>query len=322
MLEFVLDHISTVDFILLNVALGLSIYLTLAVGLLSLANAGFLAIGAYTAAIVATQAGWPPLVGFPLALLGGALVAALLGLLVLRLQSVYLAIATIGFGEIVRIVALNGDKVLRAISGDDRLTVFRGAEGITLPYRSPQVVFGLPETTWPLLLYVLALVYLLATLQRSHTGRVLAAIRLDALAAGTLGVDVVRSRLLAFVLGAAIAAGAGALSAPVLRVVDPAQFGFNRAVDILAYTVLGGMTTWAGPIVGAVVLTGLPEALRPLKEQRDVVNGLLLMLSIIYLPRGLADPRFWGGWRHWGAALRGRRPGGAAPGVVAPPGRG
>jgi len=82
------------------------------------------------------------------------------------------------------------------------------------------------------------------------------------------------------------------------------------------------MTTWVGPIVGAVVLTGLPEALRPLKEQRDVVNGLLLMLSIIYLPRGLADPRFWGGWRHWGAALRGRRPGGAAPDTVAPPGRG
>jgi len=321
-LEFVLDHISTVDFILLNVALGLSIYLTLAVGLLSLANAGFLAIGAYTAAIVATQAGWPPLVGFPLALLCGALVAAPLGLLVLRLQSVYLAIATIGFGEIVRIVALNGDKVLRAISGDERLTVFRGAEGITLPYRSQQLVLGLPETTWPLLLYVLALVYLLATLQRSHYGRVLAAIRLDALAAGTLGVDVVRTRLLAFVLGAAIAAGAGALSAPVLRVVDPAQFGFNRAVDILAYAVLGGMTTWVGPIVGAVVLTGLPEALRPLKEQRDVVNGLLLMLSIIYLPRGLADPRFWGGWRHWGAALRGRRPGGAAPDAVAPPGRG
>src|SRR4051812_34575210 len=121
-----LDHISTVDFILLNVALGLSIYLTLAVGLLSLANAGFLAIGAYTAAILTTQTGSPILVGFVVALLLGALVAAPLGLLVLRLQSVYLAIATIGFGEIVRIAALNGDKVLRAVSGDERLTVFRG----------------------------------------------------------------------------------------------------------------------------------------------------------------------------------------------------
>ncbi|HEY7067005.1 MAG TPA: branched-chain amino acid ABC transporter permease [Chloroflexota bacterium] len=323
MLAYLLDHISTVDFILLNVALGLSIYLTLAVGLLSLANAGFLAIGAYTAAILTAQAGWPALAGLPVALLLGALVAAPLGLLVLRLQGVYLAIATIGFGEIVRIAALNGDKLLRALSGDDRLTVFRGAEGITLPYRSPQLILGLPETTWLLLLYVLALAYLLATLQGSRYGRLMVAIRLDALAANTLGVDAVRSRLLAFVLGAAIAAGAGALSTPVVRVIDPSQYGFNRAVDILAYAVLGGMTTWVGPIVGATVLTALPEVLRPLQAQRDVVNGLLLLLSIIYLPRGLADPRLWGGWRQWPAALRARRLGGtAAEPSPAPPRRG
>src|SRR3954453_2824545 len=92
--DFLLDHISTVDFVLLNVALGLSIYLTLSVGLLSLANAGFLAIGAYTAAILSVQGGWSPLAALPLALVLGALVAAPLGLLVLRLQGVYLAIAT------------------------------------------------------------------------------------------------------------------------------------------------------------------------------------------------------------------------------------
>jgi branched-chain amino acid transport system permease protein len=321
MLDFLLDHISTVDFILLNAALGLSIYLTLAVGLLSLANAGFLAIGAYTAAILTSQAGWSSLAGLPLAILLGALVAAPLGLLVLRLQSVYLAIATIGFGEIVRLAALNGDKVLRALSGDNRLTVLRGAEGITLPYHSPSLLLGLPETTWLLLLYVLALAYLLATLQGSRYGRLMTAIRLDSLAASTLGVDVVRVRLLAFVLGAAIAAGAGALSTPIVRVIDPAQYGFNRAVDILAYAVLGGMTTWVGPLVGATVLTALPEVLRPLREQREVVNGLLLMLTIIYLPRGLADSRLWGGWRRWPAALRERLAGGA-PAEPAPPSRG
>src|SRR5579875_1470047 len=323
MLQFLLDHISTVDFILLNVALGLSIYLTLAVGLLSLANAGFLAIGAYTAAILTVQAGWPPVAALLPALLLGALVAAPLGLLVLRLQGVYLAIATIGFGEIVRIVALNGDKLLRLVSGDSRLTVFRGAEGITLPYRSPVLFLGLPVTTWQLLVYVVALAYLLAMLQRSRYGRLMAAIRLDGLAASTLGVDIVRYRLLAFLLGAAIAAGAGALSAPVVRVIDPSQYGFNRAVDILAYAVLGGMTTWVGPIVGATVLTALPEVLRPLQEQREVVNGLLLLLSIIYLPRGLADSRLWGGWQRWPAALRERFAGGpAAEPLPVPPRRG
>ncbi len=322
MLGLLLDHISTVDFILLNVALGLSIYLTLAVGLLSLANAGFLAIGAYTAAILTAQAGWPPLAALPLALLLGALVAAPLGLLVLRLQGVYLAIATIGFGEIVRITALNGDKLLRALSGDPRLTVFHGAEGITLPYSSPLPVLGLPVTTWLLLLYALGLVYLLATLQRSRYGRLMVAVRVDSLAADTLGVDAVRCRMLAFVLGAAIAAGAGALSTPVVRVVDPGQYSFGRAVDILAYAVLGGMTTWVGPIVGATVLTALPEMLRPLQEQREVVNGLLLMLSIIYLPRGLADPRLWGGWQRWPAALRDRLAGGTTEPLPAPPQRG
>jgi branched-chain amino acid transport system permease protein len=317
MLDLLLDHYSTVDFILLNAALGLSIYLTHAVGLLSLANAGYLAIGAYTAAMLTAYAGWPAIAGLPVALLLGALVAAPLGLLVLRLQGVYLAIATIGFGEIVRIAVLNGDKLLRALSGNEQLTLFRGAEGITLPYHSPRLILGLPETTWLLLLYLLALAYLLVTLQGSRYGRVMVALRLDSLAASTLGVDAVRYRLLAFVLGAAIAAGAGALSTPVVRVIDPGQYGFSRAVDVLAYAVLGGMTTWVGPIVGAGVLTALPEVLRPLREQREIVNGLLLLLSIIYLPRGLADPRFWGSWRRWPTALRQLRLG--KPAAAPPP---
>ena len=109
---------------------------------------------------------------------------------------------------------------------------------------------------------MIALVDLLAVLRRSHEGRVLAAIRLDESAAGTLGIDVVRYKLLAFVLGAMMAAGVGVLSAPIIRVIDPRNYVFSRAVDILAYAVLGGVAHWSGPIVGAAVLTVLPEALR------------------------------------------------------------
>lgn len=303
-LEFLANNASVISFALINVALGLSIYLTLATGLLSLANAGFMAIGAYTAAILASQAGLPLAVSFVVALVLAGLVALPFGLAVLRLRDVYLAIATLGFVQIVNVLALNGDKVLRAITGDQQLTVFRGAEGITLPYVAPSIVFGLPETTWPLLLYVVVLVTILAVLRRSHEGRVLAAIRLDESAAGTLGIDVVRYKLLAFVLGAMMAAGVGVLSTPIIRVIDPRNYVFSRAVDILAYAVLGGVAHWSGPIVGATLLTVLPEALRALQEQRDVVNGLIIMVSIIFLPRGLADPRFWGGrLRPW----RGRR---------------
>jgi branched-chain amino acid transport system permease protein len=295
MLEFLANNASIINFVLINAALGLSIYLTLATGLLSLANAGFMAIGAYTAAILASQLGMPLAISFAVALVVSGLVAFPFGLAVLRLRDVYLAIATLGFVQIVNVLALNGDKVLRAITGNQTLTVFNGAEGITLPYVAPAIVFGLPETTWPLLLYVIALAAILAVLRRSHEGRVLAAVRLDESAAGTLGIDVVRYKLLAFVLGAMMAAGVGALSTPIIRVIDPRNYVFSRAVDILAYAVLGGVAHWSGPIVGATVLTLLPEALRFLQERRDVVNGLIIMVSIIFLPRGLVDPRFWGG---------------------------
>jgi branched-chain amino acid transport system permease protein len=295
MLDLIAANATILNFVLINVALGLSIYLTLATGLLSLANAGFMAIGAYTAAVLASQAGLPLAVSFVAALVVAGLVAFGFGLAVLRLRDVYLAIATLGFVQIVNVLALNGDKVLRAITGNEKLTIFNGAEGITLPYTAPRIVFGVPETTWPLLLYVLALVAVLAVLRRSHEGRVLAAVRLDESAASTLGVDVVRFKLLAFVLGAMMAAGVGVLSAPIIRVIDPRNYVFSRAVDILAYAVLGGVAHWSGPIVGAAVLTLLPETLRFLQERRDVVNGLIIMISIIFLPRGLADPRFWGG---------------------------
>lgn len=299
MFEWISNNQSVINFTLINIALALSIYLTLATGLLSLANAGFMAIGAYTAAVLASQAGMPLSVSFVVALVIAALVAFPFGLAVLRLRDVYLAIATLGFVQIINVLLLNGDKLLRGITGNPELTVFRGAEGITLPYVSPQMVFGLPELTWPLLLYVLALVAILAVLRRSHEGRVLAAVRLDESAAATLGINVVRYKLLAFVLGAMMAAGVGVLSTPIIRVIDPRNYVFSRAVDVLAYAILGGVSHWSGPIVGATLLTLLPEVLRFLQEQRDVVNGLIIMLSIIFLPRGLADPRFWAGWSGW-----------------------
>lgn len=291
--DLITNNISTINFILINIALGLSIYVTLFTGLLSLANAGFMAIGAYTVAIVLTRTSLPFSLGLALAMLLTVIVAVPFGLLVLRLRDIYLAIATLGFGEIIRIIALNGDKVVRLFSHDKQIAVFNGAEGITLTYTTPKVVLGLPDTTWPILLYVIAATYVIATLQCSRYGRIMASIRQDETAASTLGINVVRYKLLVFVLGAAIAAGAGALSAPIVRVIDPHNYVFSRAVDILAFAVLGGMTHWAGPIIGATVLTALPEVLRFLKDQRDVVNGLIITLSIIYLPAGLADPRIW-----------------------------
>ena len=291
--EFISHNISVINFILINMSLGISIYLTLYTGMLSLANAGFMAIGAYTAALLITRADIP--LGFTIApaMFLAVLVALPLGLLVLRLRDVYLAIATLGFGEIIRIIALNGDKVVRLFSEDKEIVVFNGAEGITLSYVTPKMILGIPDTTWPLLIYLAGVTYLAFTIQNSRYGRVLASIRQDETAAHTLGIDVVRYKLLAFVLSAAIAAGAGALSTPVMRVIDPRNYVFGKAVDILAFAVLGGMTHWMGAIVGATVLTSLPEVLSFLKDQRDIANGLIIMISTIYLPRGLVDPHMW-----------------------------
>jgi branched-chain amino acid transport system permease protein len=275
--EFWATYGSVVQFVLINMLLGISIYFTLYTGLLSLANAGFMGIGAYVSAVLTIHAGTP----FPVSLFIGALSAALigwlLGLPVLRLRDVYLAIATLGFGEIVRITAVNFDK----FSG---LTLLGGAQGLD----------GIPKLTTPLsLLFTLFILCIfLVQFHRSRVGRALAAIRRDESVAATMGINVHQYKLLAFVLGAFVAGLAGGFSAHLTRFVGPNDFSFNAAVNILAFAVLGGTLHWSGALVGAALLTVLPEALRFMKEYRGVVNGVILLLVIIYLPHGLVNPQW------------------------------
>jgi len=276
--EFWATYSSVVQFALINMLLGISIYFTLYTGLLSLANAGFMGIGAYVSAVLTIHAGTP----FPVSLLAGAFSAALigwlLGLPVLRLRDVYLAIATLGFGEIVRITAVNFDK----FSG---LNLLGGAQGLA----------GIPKLTTPgaLLFVLFFLSIFLVQFHKSRAGRALAAIRRDESVAATMGIDVYQYKLLAFVLGAFVAGLAGGFSAHLTRFVGPNDFTFSAAVNILAFAVLGGTLHWSGAIVGAVILTVLPEALRFMKEYRGVVNGVILVLVIIYLPHGLVNPKWF-----------------------------
>jgi branched-chain amino acid transport system permease protein len=296
MSQLLVTYRPLIEFILLNAALALSVYITLSAGLLSLANAGFMAIGAYTSALLYVNRGAPALgiyraapvlTSVILAIAIAAVAGYLFGRPLLRLRDVYLAIATLGFGEIVRILATNGDALVGIVRGMPAADIglFNGAEGIRLT----RLV-----TTWHLVTYLVVLVYLFVMLRRSRFGRVIEAIRADEAAAATMGIDVVRYKTFAFTLSAMIAAGAGALNAPLIRLAAPGQYDFARAVELLTYVVLGGAAHWSGALVGAALLTALPEILRGLKEQREIVNGVILMLAIIYLPRGLADPKFWG----------------------------
>jgi branched-chain amino acid transport system permease protein len=294
MSELLITYRPLIEFTLLNAALALSVYLTLSTGMLSLANSGFMAIGAYIAALLYTYRDAPALALYRispmlssvlLAMLVAFAVGFLFGRPLLKLRDAYLAIATLGFGEIVRILAVNGDWIADLIRpGTNGTPIFNGAEGMRVA-RLTQ--------TWHLALYVAILVYFFVMLRRSRFGRVLQAIRLDEAAAATMGIDVVRYKTLAFTVSAMIAAGCGALNVLLIRLAAPANYDFAHAVEMLTYVVFGGAAHWSGAIVGAAVLTALPELLRGLKEQREVVNGIILMLAIIYLPRGIADPYFW-----------------------------
>ncbi len=272
------------QFMLINAILGLSIYLVLYTGMLSLANAGFMAVGAYVGVVLTQNYDLPLLAGIIGGMVAGGLLAVPIGLPVLRLKDIYLAIATIGFGEVVRILILNFDTIASSITGQNvRLT--RGALGIT----------GIPKITetWHLLLFLVITVYVIIRLHRSRFGRAMAAVRQDEQAAATMGINVVYVKNVVFILSAVLAAAAGALKAHLTRTISPGDYGFDQAVSILAFAVLGGTTTWVGPIVGGFVLTALPELLREFKQYRGIVNGTILLLVIVYLPGGLVNPAGW-----------------------------
>lgn len=249
-----------------HMMLALSIYLTLACGLLSLGNAAFMGIGAYTSALLTMHLGWP----FAAVIAAGALLPALVALLIgaptLRLAGVYLAMATLAFGEVVRVALLN-------------LEITGGPLGLD----------GIPQKTqlWHILLALAVLVWFFYRLRRSKFGRSLEAIREDETAAAVMGIDVARYKRHAFVIGALIAGVAGALNAHYTFFLSPREYGFDPAVDILTMAVLGGTSSFVGPMLGAALLTILPEALRFLEDYRLAVNGLILIIVTVWLPRGL-----------------------------------
>lgn len=261
--------------------LALSLYFPLMTGQLSLASPGFYALGGYIAAIMATVDSCEPLrnalgrMTYPLGWLAAGLVSGILALLVgipaLRLRGIYLALATIAFVEILRVLCLN-------------LEITGGAIGI---FDIPQLF----EERWsymlafgPLLLITLLFIY---RLERSRTGRAFRAIREDELAAGAMGINATYYKVMAFVIGAVLAGVVGAMSAPFLNTWNARQGTFDASISYLAYVLIGGGRSMWGPLLGAALLAALPELLRPLKDARLIINGLLLVIASIYLPQGI-----------------------------------
>lgn len=284
-----LTYQSTVAFIGLNGLLALSVYTTLSCGQLSLAQAAFMAIGAYASAILTFHTPLPFAVNLAVATLLPALVAVPLGLPVLRLKGVFLAIATIGFGEVVRIFFVN-------------LDFTNGALGLT----------AVPQRTSIGMIYAAlgAALFVLWRIRGSRAGYALEAIREDEPAARTMGIHAARYKLAMLALGASFAGLAGALEAHYTYMVSPSTYSFTRVVDMLVYAVVGGTSIFYGPVVGATFLTALPEVLREVSARvglapgplRLFVNGAVLLAVILFLPEGISSLP-----RRLRAGLRSRR---------------
>ena len=256
----------------LNVATG---YL----GQLPLGHAGFMAVGAYTCALFTKYSPLPEHLNglsFALGLALGALMAGLFGVAIgipaLRLTGDYLAILTLGFGEIIRITLNNIDDVL----GYD---LFYGAKGLK----------NIPKYSnyWTVFVCVVITCFAIHAMMKSRHGRAVLAIRDNEIAAESCGIQTTYYKVMAFSFSAAFAGLAGGLYACYLGVLDPGSFGFMKSIEILVMVVLGGMGSMLGSILSAGVLTILPEALRSFADYRMVIYSLVLVLMMIFRPGGL-----------------------------------
>ena len=262
----------------INLILALSLYFPLSAGQLSLGQGGFMAIGAYVASWLTAALGWPWPLAFAAAAAAAGSVGALVGLPALRVRGIYLVLMTMAFGEIVRVFFLNFTPT-GAAQG------FRGMPFVT----SLPLVVGL----------AVAVAVLAARTAGSRMGRAFAAINRDELAAEVIGIDVVRAKLVSFTVGAVVAGLAGALWAHYVQFVEPEEFGFARSVMPFTFVVVGGIETFWGAVIGAGILTLLPEWLRFLKEWRLAFFGLAMLAVMIVRPQGLIDRRLIEAIRRW-----------------------
>lgn len=277
----------------LDIALVCGINITLAVSLnlingftgqFSLGHAGFMAIGAYCSAVLTTNYGAQllPLVAgkvwilFPLSLFAGGLAAAIAGLIVgipsLRLRGDYLAVVTLGFGEIIRVILQNVD----AVGGS------RGLVGIP-DYTNLFWTFGVAAIT----------IYVVWALVNSTYGRGFLAVSDDEVAAETIGINATRYKIIAFVVGAFFAGMAGGLYAHLRQFIAPGGFDFNKSIEIVVMVILGGMGRNVGVVVAAIVLTIITEPLRKFGEYRIILYSLLIIGLMIARPQGLFIWPIW-----------------------------
>ena len=262
----------------INVILAVSLNLVTGIlGQLVLGHAGFMLAGAYAAALFTKNIGLPLSISLPIGLVLGGLLAAVFGVVIgipaLRLRGDYLAIITLGFGEIIRVVSIN----LKITNGAMGL----GGIGSLQSRDNPAGMF--------IYAFIIAalLIFLSFTFGRSRHGRAVISIREDEIASESMGINTTYYKLFAFVLAAFFAGVAGGLAAHQTGMIDPSKYAVNRSVEILIMVVLGGMGSITGSVISASVLTLLPEMLRDFNQYRMLVYSVILILVMLFKPTGL-----------------------------------
>lgn len=257
---------NTLIFIAINIILAVSLHLVIGItGQFSIGHAGFLAVGAYVSAIVTMKLDLP----FIVAIIVGGIVAALAGLIVgipsLRLKGDYLAIATLGFAEIIRIVFLNIDYV-------------GGAAGMQVSH----------FTTWTYAFVCLVItIVVIVNFTNSRHGIAAISVRENEIASDAMGINTTYYKVAAFAIGSFFAGVAGALYSHNFYIIQPSQFGFLKSFDILIFVVLGGLGSLSGAVLSAILLTVVSTYLQGYPETRMIIYSLVLILVMLYRPKGL-----------------------------------
>lgn len=290
-------YLKVLCFVLINILLAISVYVPLSSGQLSLGSAGFMGIGAYTSALLTIHFEIP----LYITIIVGALVAGVMGVIVgipsLRLTGVFLAIATLGFGEVIRVIFVNWQDLTK------------GSIGLTgIPQMGREILnfaknigfnptaLGLKNNQFTnlcvfliLLFTVILVLWFVSRQQKSRIGRAFSAIEMDEKAAESMGINITYFKVLSFAQGAFIAGLAGALFAHTIGYISPSDFAYSRAVEILIFTVFGGSEVIIGSVFGASILSLLPELLRFVSEYRYILYGIMIIILMAVRPQGIID---------------------------------
>ncbi|BAU29859.1 amino acid/amide ABC transporter membrane protein 2 (HAAT family) [Aneurinibacillus soli] len=252
--------------IVINIILAVSLHLIIGItGQFSIGHAGFLAVGAYASAIATMNFNVPFIAALPIGGIAAAIAGLIIGIPSLRLRGDYLAIATLGFGEIVRIVMLNIDYV-------------GGASGM--------MVNSMTDWTTATACLIITLVVIVNFTNSTH-GRACISIRENEIAADAMGINTTYYKVAAFAIGAFFAGIAGGLYAHNFYIIQPSTFGFLKSFDILIFVVLGGLGSMSGAVIAAVLLTIVSTLLQDYPETRMIIYSLVLIIMMIYRPQGL-----------------------------------